>query len=136
MRKPTRYIEPLTEKQRSALKAAMKSHPNARARMRAHAVLLSDRKYSISQIADIYEVDRDSVSAWLKRWERGSLDSLGDDPRSGRPATLSRGRAEGPGVVRQRGGRASRVIVTPPRCPPHQPAPECPALDLAEGAGD
>jgi hypothetical protein len=30
--------------------------------MRAHAVLLSERRYSLDQIADIYQGDRDCVS--------------------------------------------------------------------------
>jgi len=38
--------------------------------MRAHATLLSDRGYAVDRIADIYEVDRESVSTWLDRWER------------------------------------------------------------------
>jgi transposase len=57
--------------------------------MRAHAVLLSDRKYSVDRIADIYEVHRDSVSSWLEGWESDGRDSLDDDPRSGRPPRLN-----------------------------------------------
>lgn len=89
MKTPTRFIKELSSDQRSPLKEAMKTHPSARTRMRAHAILLSERRYSVDQIADIYEVDRDSVSAWLDRWEEGGLDSLDDDPRSGRPPTLT-----------------------------------------------
>lgn len=57
--------------------------------MRAHAILLSDRKYSINQIADIYQVDRDRVSAWLQWWEEYEFEGLDDDPRSGRPSILT-----------------------------------------------
>jgi transposase len=71
------------------LKQAMTEHPSARTRMRAHAILLSERQYSIDQITDIYEVARDSVSAWLDRWEGGGVEKLDDDPRSGRPPTLT-----------------------------------------------
>jgi len=71
------------------LKQAMTEHPSARTRMRAHAILLSERQYAIDQIADIYEVERDSVSAWLDRWEGGGVEKLDDAPRSGRPPPLT-----------------------------------------------
>lgn len=58
--------------------------------MRAHAILLSARRYSINQIADIFAVDRESVTAWLVRWEESATDRLDDDPKSGRPPTLSK----------------------------------------------
>jgi transposase len=89
MKTPTRFIKPLGDEQRTALKQLMQTHPNHRVRMRAHAVLLSDRRYSLDQIADIFEVDRDTVRAWLLRWDDDHTDGLDDDPRPGRPATLS-----------------------------------------------
>jgi transposase len=57
--------------------------------MRAHAVLLSARGYSLDQIADIYQQDRDRVSLWLDWWNECEYDGLADDPKSGRPATLA-----------------------------------------------
>lgn len=57
--------------------------------MRAHAILLSARGYSIAQIAHIYEQDRDRVSRWLDWWDEYQYDGLADDPRSGRPALLA-----------------------------------------------
>src|SRR5215470_20007573 len=57
--------------------------------MRAHAILLSERHYSIDQIADIYQVDRDRVSLWLDWWEHYQFDGLDDGPRSGRPPKLT-----------------------------------------------
>ena len=67
----------------------MKSPAPHRKRMRAHAVLLSERHYSIDQIADIYQVDRDSVSLWIDWWEEHKVDGLDDDPSSGRPPKLN-----------------------------------------------
>lgn len=57
--------------------------------MRAHAVLLSGRRYSIDQIADIYQVDRDRVSQWVDWWAEYQFDGLEDDSRSGRPPKLT-----------------------------------------------
>lgn len=67
----------------------MKSDAPQRTRMRAHAVLLSARRFSIDQIASIYEVDRDRVSQWLEWWRESEFDGLGDEPRTGRPPKLS-----------------------------------------------
>jgi transposase len=84
-----KFVKPLTSEQREQLKEIMKSSAPERKRMRAHAVLLSERRYSINQIADIYQVDRDRVSQWLDWWEEFRFDGLDDDPRSGRPPKLN-----------------------------------------------
>jgi transposase len=68
----------------------MKSSAPQRTRMRATAVLLSERHYSLDQIAIIYPVDRDRVSQWLEWWEAEPMAGLDDDPRSGRPPKLTR----------------------------------------------
>ncbi len=89
MKTPTHFVKPLDSERRATLKQLMQTHPNHRVRMRTHAVLLSDRRYSIDQIADIFEVDRDTVRAWLARWDDDNTDGLEDDPRAGRPAILT-----------------------------------------------
>ncbi|MCA1617603.1 MAG: helix-turn-helix domain-containing protein, partial [Acidobacteria bacterium] len=63
----------------------MRNHSSHRTRMRAHAILLSARRYSINQIADIFAVDRETVTSWLARWEESGTDALDDDSKSGRP---------------------------------------------------
>lgn len=89
MRTPTKFVKPLTGAQQQRLQEIQKTDPVHRTRMRAHAVLLSARGYSLDQIADIYQQDRDRVSLWLDWWEEFQYDGLADDPKSGRPATLS-----------------------------------------------
>ena len=84
-----KYIAHLTEAERITLEELMKKHPQARVRTRAHAILLSDRRYKLNLIADIYQVDRDTVSSWLAAWENLGLMGLYDDPRSGRPSKLT-----------------------------------------------
>jgi transposase len=79
----------LTDEQREQLKEVRKSQSPQRTRMRAHAILLSERRYSIDQIADIYQMDRDRVSEWLDWWEESQFEGLDDDPRSGRPPKLT-----------------------------------------------
>ena len=89
MRRPTKFVKFLTDEEQSQLKAIMKSDVPQSKRKRAHAMLLSFRGYSIDQIADIYEVDRDRVSQWVEWWTQCSFDGLEDEPRSGRPSKLS-----------------------------------------------
>ena len=89
MKTPTKFVNPLLEEQRKQLNEIMKSNAPQRKRMRAHTVLLSERGYSINQIADIYQQDRDRISEWLNWWEEYQFDGLDDDPRSGRPPKLT-----------------------------------------------
>ena len=89
MRTPTKFVEQLTDEQKSRLQMIMKSDAPQRTRMRAHAVLLSARRFSIDQIAAIYEADRDRVSRWLEWWKQFGFDGLSDGARAGRPPKLS-----------------------------------------------
>lgn len=89
MKRPTKFVKPLTEEQRTQLKEIMKSQTPQRRRVRAHAVLLSDRRYAINQIADIYQVERDRVSEWINWWNEYEFEGLDDDPRGGRPRILN-----------------------------------------------
>src|SRR5258705_1101881 len=84
-----RYVRPLTEQQRELLESTMKNDASHRARMRAHGLLLSSEGITIKAIAKIYHVDRDTVSTWIKKWEKYGDKSLHDQPRSGRPTTLN-----------------------------------------------
>ena len=81
----TKYVTPLTEEERATLRAAMAYGPSARVRQRAQAVYGSDQGFRIGSLAVLLDVDRDTVSAWLERWERDGLRGLYDAPRPGRP---------------------------------------------------
>ena len=67
----------------------MKNDASPRARARAHGLLLSGQGMTINEIARIYQVDRDTVSTWLTKWEQQGEPSLHDHPRSGRPPKLT-----------------------------------------------
>jgi transposase len=84
-----RYVRPLTESQRHTLAEIMKHDATSRARIRAHGIVLSAQGMKIKEIAKIYQVDRDTVSAWIKKWEQTGVASLYDKPRSGRPPKLT-----------------------------------------------
>lgn len=54
-------------------------------RRRAHAILLSHKGYTLSQISGILDVTRPTVSIWLDAWKTEGLQGLDDKPRTGRP---------------------------------------------------
>lgn len=84
-----RFVKKLTEAEKTELDSLFRTHPSFRVRKRAHSILLSDRGFSIAQIAEIYQVDRDTVSRWFDRWGKNGTKGLLDKPRSGRPPKLS-----------------------------------------------
>jgi transposase len=84
-----RYVRPLTESQRHTLAEIMHHDATPRARVRAHGILLSAQGLKIKEIAKIYQVDRDTVATWIKKWEHHGVASLYDKPRSGRPPKLT-----------------------------------------------
>src|SRR5712664_1193195 len=84
-----RYVRPLTESQRHTLAEIMKHDAIPRARVRAHGILLSSQGMKIKEIAKAYQVDRDTVATWIKKWEQSGMASLYDKPRSGRPPKLT-----------------------------------------------
>src|SRR5438552_7576379 len=84
-----RYVQPLTDEQRELLEKTMHEDIAFRARSRAHSLLLSAAGTPIQTIAKTYQVHRVTVSAWIKKWEHHGVQSLHDQPRSGRPTKLT-----------------------------------------------
>ncbi len=84
-----RYVQTLSKEQRQLLEKKRKNDASFRARSRAHSLLLSDQGTTIKEIAKTFQVDRDTVSTWIKTWEHHGAQSLHDKPRSGRPSKLT-----------------------------------------------
>ena len=87
-----KYATPLTPEMKQMLQEMWRNHPILRCRQRAHGILLSARGYRIPQIAQILEVERRAVSAWIDNWETCGLFGLYDQARSGRPHYFYTGR--------------------------------------------
>ena len=91
--KTMRFIE-LTSQEHEHLTLLYKTSQDHRERQRAQALLLSARRYSICELAALFDLDRDTISRWMNRWQAWLADSqkapvLCDQRRSGRPAVLS-----------------------------------------------
>ncbi len=82
------YVDTLCDAENVTLESMHKNHPSHATRIRAHAIVLSNRGYSIQEIADVNTVCRQTVSSWISSWEHEGLVGLIDKPRSGRPRVL------------------------------------------------
>lgn len=106
-----KFVSQLTKEQRSQLQQIVDTDPHARARQRAHAVLLSDQGYSRGEIADISQVQADTVSGWLDAWETRAFQGLYEAPRSGRPKALNETERERAiGLVKAHPRQIKRVL--------------------------
>ena len=79
-----KFIPALTEADQVALETVHHKAKTHHQRQRARAVLLSAKGFTLEQLADIFSVDRDTVSGWLNLWQERRLDGLADAPKPGR----------------------------------------------------
>ena len=80
-----KLVTPLNQATRTALWAIVSSTEPYHKRRRSHAVLLSDKRFTVDEIASIVGVRRDAVGQWLDRWEERAFDGLSDEAGRGRP---------------------------------------------------
>jgi len=80
-----RFVQNLTDETRQRLEDLYRRHASFALRQRAHAILLNARGFTIPQLQAIFAVDRDTISAWITRFEQSGIDGLHDCPRPGRP---------------------------------------------------
>jgi transposase len=78
----------LTEEQRAKLERVSRQAVG-RVALRAHMVLLNDRRYRVPMIAAIHDCGEEGPEGaprqWLHRFEQEGVAGLADEPRSGRP---------------------------------------------------
>ena len=85
-----RFVAPLDPETQTQLQDLMKNHPVSQVRHRAHAILLSAQGYQIKQLAEIFFVDRETITNWLNRFDQNSIEGLKNKPRPGRPPSIDR----------------------------------------------
>lgn len=78
-----------TEVDRSNLKSFIRQSTDARSRHRAQAILWSMEGRERKDLASLFHVKADTISAWFGRWDPGDLSKLSDAPRPGRPSRLT-----------------------------------------------
>jgi transposase len=57
--------------------------------MRAQSLLLSSKGYGMDDLANMFEVSRNTVSLWIDKWEQEGVTSVYDHARSGAPMKLT-----------------------------------------------
>ena len=82
------YITGIAEEQ-AALRDFIKTTTDAKAHHRAQAILWSMEGRSRTDLAALFKVKADTISAWFKRWQTKELSCLTDEQRSGRPSRLN-----------------------------------------------
>jgi len=80
-----KFIDGLEIDETKILFELVKFAKNHRLRQRAHAVILSHKKFTVEELSDIFEVHRDTISRWLNSYEENGIGGLFDAPKSGRP---------------------------------------------------
>jgi transposase len=89
-----KFVKPLAQDDINQLKELIKTSTSFRIRQRAHAILLSAKRYKLDTLADIFDVDRDTMSPWITNWECSGIVGLSDHAKSGRPPKMSEQEAE------------------------------------------
>ena len=67
------------------LKCAMRNGPLPCVRERAHAIFLSSKGYSLAQIADVFDVQYQTISQWVDDWECLGIRGLYKKHGGGKP---------------------------------------------------
>lgn len=60
-----------------------------RSHRRLEVVILSSQGYTLEEISEIYNVDRDTVSKWIDQWETNGIEGLLDKPKQNRKPKLN-----------------------------------------------
>ena len=84
-----KFVQKLTPEEVLTLKDLSKFGPNYRYRQRAHMLLLSNKKYMLNELADIFQINRDQVSETISRCESSGLVGLRDQSGRGRKTKIS-----------------------------------------------
>ncbi len=83
-----KYIEKLTEEQKSSLKKGYKTGNSHLFRRKCQCILLSHEKKTTPELAELYGVDQQSIRKWFKLWETQGINGLKLKPGRGRKPKL------------------------------------------------
>jgi len=80
-----KFVFKISKEDENTLQDLVKNSNVYRTRIRAHAILLSAKNYSIDDLSVIFDVHRDTVSRWIDVWGEKGIKGLYDAPKPGRP---------------------------------------------------
>ena len=80
-----KYVNYLTKDEEKTLLDLMRNGPKYRIRQRAHAIVLSSKKFPIELLSGVFDVHRDTISRWIDVWNEKRFNGLYDAEKPGRP---------------------------------------------------
>jgi transposase len=83
-----KFVEKLTDFQLEELKLLMEGDADAQTRLRAQAILLSNKGRQIDDISAIVDCHRNTVSRWIDQWNERGVDGLLRNSGQGRKPAL------------------------------------------------
>jgi len=83
-----KYIEKLTEEQKSSLKKGYQRGKSHLFRRKCQCILLSHERKSTPELAALFGVDEQSIRKWFKLWETQGIEGLQLKPGRGRKPKL------------------------------------------------
>jgi len=89
MSRKNKFIEELTQEQKSSLKKGYQSGKSHIFRRKCQCILLSHEGKTVSELCEFFSVSRISIYTWLKEWESQGIAGLQLKPGRGRPPKLN-----------------------------------------------
>lgn len=78
----------ITKKEYEWLEKGWKTGKKPAFRQRCHYIILSNQGKSVKEIAEIYQVTRQTVTTWFNKYEFAGISGLHSASKSGRPAII------------------------------------------------
>ena len=88
MSRKLKFIEKLSEEQKSSLQQGYTFGKSPLFRRKCHCILLSHSGQTVAQLSALFGVGEPSIRKWLKRWESGGIQGLDLKPGRGRKPKL------------------------------------------------
>lgn len=88
MGRKSKYIENLTEEQKSSLKKGYTYGKSPLFRRKCHCILLSHEGKTVKELSSFFSISVHSIRKWLKLWERQGIEGLKLKPGRGRKPKL------------------------------------------------
>jgi transposase len=101
MSRKKRYIENLTEEERSSLTKGYKTGASHLFQRKCQCILLSNEGYTVNQLSELFGVTIQSIYKWFNRWESGGIKALELQPGRGRKPKLELDNKEHVQIVKE-----------------------------------
>jgi len=88
MSRKLKFIEKLSDEQKSSLQKGYTFGQSPYFRRKCHCILLSHAGHNVSELSQLFGVSAQSIRAWLKQWEKEGLKGIALQPGRGRKPKL------------------------------------------------